>query len=833
MSGQRKALIIANDKYQHEGLRNLRAPAADAAGLRRVLGDPRIGEFAVQVVHNEPAHVIHAEIEELFLDSRLDDVLLLHFSCHGLKSESGELFFAASNTRPDRLGSTAVSADFVQKCMRTTRSRSVVLLLDCCYGGAFAQGVTVRASGDVNALDNFQQRSGGGRGRVVITASSAMEYAFEGSQLADDRRRRRQPSAFTAALVEGLGTGDADRDQDGWVSLDELYDYVFDRVREQNPHQTPGRHVELAGEMYIARNPRQAPGRRHSGSGQQTEVSSPAVPPPAQSEVVTAIESKVSSVPTEVEQEPSAPEPEESANIIKVNPITVTPWRERIGAGQALVLAPALERFPSRAIRLITPSMLAAGWFAYAAWVAAAHSPNGELWIGASIGFLSYIFGILRGLFPDINNAGTRPLNSLIGASALALYVASIFSGSAHNFFSNRHLTELAWIAGAILLRYIPSSSIRRASNRSYSVNTKTQKLRLQDAHAALQTRWLTNTGNRMSDLASLELLYEIPAARFAALQGEYLRFLIVAGSEVLLVASHTWCTIKDPEIAAEVREWKEKLAPIRPKTLVILDQVYKTEKGDPMPFRAAEEDVTYAKADVTFVTEEMFSDVAGSYLLPGAHRLDGSTLHSIYSVLGITTDQVAAMRTDTPSPDPSATGPAQGDSSVRETWADVEHDQLPVVDTLDSVTADAMRHAETLRGLGNALDTRLIFLGLAQVHVRGRWDRIWLKCARSPEDIARQKSLRDPVDHPREQWQDTQLTATCANSLRSAARIAVRYGLPITPGVLALGLVSNPRTAAAKALGVGDTIEHDELLELIEDELLGFSGARDDSYEQ
>ena len=139
--------------------------------------------------------------------------------------------------------------------MRDSRARSVVLLLDCCYGGAFAQGVKVRASGDVNMLDSFpQERSGRGRGRAVITASSAMEYAFEGDQLADDRHRR--PSVFTAALVEGLATGEADRDEDGWVSLDELYDYVFDKVREQNPHQTPGRQVELEGELYLARSRR-------------------------------------------------------------------------------------------------------------------------------------------------------------------------------------------------------------------------------------------------------------------------------------------------------------------------------------------------------------------------------------------------------------------------------------------------------------------------------------------------------------------------------------------------------------------------------------------------
>ena len=255
MSGQRRAMIVANDEYEQEGLRDLLAPAADAEALGRVLGDPQIGNFTVHVVRNEPAHVISAQIEEMFSESQPDDVLLLHFSGHGLKSESGELFFAASNTRPNRLGSTAVSAEFVQRCMRASRSRSVVLLLDCCYGGAFAQGVTVRAAGDVNVLDSFPQgRTGGGRGRAVITASNAMEFAFEGNQLGDDQHRR--PSVFTSALVKGLATGDADRDEDGWISLDDLYEYVFDKVREQNPHQTPSRQVDLEGELYLARSRR-------------------------------------------------------------------------------------------------------------------------------------------------------------------------------------------------------------------------------------------------------------------------------------------------------------------------------------------------------------------------------------------------------------------------------------------------------------------------------------------------------------------------------------------------------------------------------------------------
>ncbi|MFK0247649.1 caspase domain-containing protein [Amycolatopsis azurea] len=253
MTGERRALIIANGEYDNPGLSALRSPAADAEALASVLADRAISEFDVQVVRDETAHVIASRVEDLFADSAPDDVVLVHFSCHGLKSESGELFFAARNTRPERLASSAVPADFVQRCMRMSRSRSIVLLLDCCYGGAFGRGVAVRATGEANVLDAFPGGGLGGRGRAVITASNSIEYAFEGDHLADDHAR---PSVFTSALVEGLRSGDADRDEDGWIALSELYDYLFDSVRERNPNQTPSRDIEMQGELYLARSRR-------------------------------------------------------------------------------------------------------------------------------------------------------------------------------------------------------------------------------------------------------------------------------------------------------------------------------------------------------------------------------------------------------------------------------------------------------------------------------------------------------------------------------------------------------------------------------------------------
>ena len=171
----------------------------------------------------------------------------MQFSCHGIKDQDGELYFAMANTRLRLLGATAVAADFVNRRMTQSRSHRIVLFLDCCYAGAFDRGMRARAT---KAMD-LEQRFGG-RGRAVITASGAVEYAFEGGELTEAGDPA--PSVFTTAMVRGLSTGEADRDQDGYVDLDELYDYVYDAVREVTPHQTPGKWTfGVQGDLVIAR----------------------------------------------------------------------------------------------------------------------------------------------------------------------------------------------------------------------------------------------------------------------------------------------------------------------------------------------------------------------------------------------------------------------------------------------------------------------------------------------------------------------------------------------------------------------------------------------------
>jgi hypothetical protein len=262
MGGRRLALVIAVDRYENPALRDLASPTADADALAEVLGDPDLGDFVVEVSRDESSARIGERVDGLLADRRPADLVVLHFSCHGLKDDHGELYLAATNTLPSRLPSTAVDAAWASRLIRRSRAGGVVLLLDCCYGGAFERGTVVRSGGEVDVGELFGRGSlGGGRGRAVITSSTAVEYAFEGEALAEPASSvpgpRRGPSVFTAALVEGIRTGAADRDQDGRVSVAELYDHVYDRVRAQVPNQTPSKwEFGVQGGLYVARNPR-------------------------------------------------------------------------------------------------------------------------------------------------------------------------------------------------------------------------------------------------------------------------------------------------------------------------------------------------------------------------------------------------------------------------------------------------------------------------------------------------------------------------------------------------------------------------------------------------
>jgi len=244
--GGRYALLIATESYVDPGLRRLTAPGGDARALAEVLSDPDIAGFEVTTLVDEPHHVVGEAIGAFYRDRRRDELTLLYFTGHGVKDDDGSLYLAMGNTRRDSLMFTALAAEQIDRAMAGCASRQKVLVLDCCYSGAFPAGKLAKAGTDVHTLERFQ-----GRGRAVLTASDATQYSFEGDQISGEAAR----SVFTRHLVAGLRDGSADLDGDGDITVDELYSYVHERVVEEMPRQRPKKQSDVEGRIILARNP--------------------------------------------------------------------------------------------------------------------------------------------------------------------------------------------------------------------------------------------------------------------------------------------------------------------------------------------------------------------------------------------------------------------------------------------------------------------------------------------------------------------------------------------------------------------------------------------------
>lgn len=251
--GRRRALLIAASKYSDSKLNELAGTVDDIDALERVLSDDEIGDYAVTRVVDQGIHEVQLAIERFFRAAESDSLLLLYMSCHGWLSENRELHFAMLDTDLEYLDSTAIDADWVKKLMGRTRAQRVVLFLDCCHSGAFSRRALV-AQGLNDDMDVGRLREDRGRGIVILTASNHLENAYIAQQLTETEHTR-AGSIFTQALVDGLSTGAADRDANGLITIDELYKYVEDRVRQREPRQQPMSFGELAGDIVIAHNP--------------------------------------------------------------------------------------------------------------------------------------------------------------------------------------------------------------------------------------------------------------------------------------------------------------------------------------------------------------------------------------------------------------------------------------------------------------------------------------------------------------------------------------------------------------------------------------------------
>lgn len=243
-----RALLIGNSTFPNDtgNLPTLEGPVNDIAQLRDALTDPATGLFDqhdVRLVAERTMSEILVELEHFFMAASKSDRLLLYYSGHGLLSIANTLMLAARDTRTDSLLATTVSATAINSMIDASAAMTTMIVLDCCYSGSF-KGADLPKSLE-------------GTGRYLLTSTRS-------GQLAHDADRRNGTSQFTTHLVEGLRSGAPDHDGDGFVDLDDLYEFVHRRLAAIG-RQIPQRSFSGGGDVVVARRPVLTDGQGHGG----------------------------------------------------------------------------------------------------------------------------------------------------------------------------------------------------------------------------------------------------------------------------------------------------------------------------------------------------------------------------------------------------------------------------------------------------------------------------------------------------------------------------------------------------------------------------------------
>ncbi len=241
MSGERRALLIGTAAYPADpALPDLRCPVNDVDGMAEVLQSPELGGFeTVELLRDATSNEAKRALVAFCRDAKRNDTVLFYYSGHGKLDGSFALHLCTTDSEIDLLEATALPISFVRDQFKKCRAENRVMLLDCCFSGA-AAGVSARS-----ALDDTLKLSVEGTGTYLMTASDSIETAQE--KEGDDY------GVFTKHVIEGLRTGAADVIGRGFVTMDDLYEYVAKEIRADSP-QRPNREFSGHGDILIARS---------------------------------------------------------------------------------------------------------------------------------------------------------------------------------------------------------------------------------------------------------------------------------------------------------------------------------------------------------------------------------------------------------------------------------------------------------------------------------------------------------------------------------------------------------------------------------------------------
>jgi len=248
-SGSYYAVIIGIGKYQAHKIPSLKYATVDAKLIYNILTDPQYGNFPksqVKLLINEKAtynNIKSAIGTWLKKNSKKDDTVIIFFAGHGAPEEDKN-YWVPYNANINDLYGTALSNNEIADMFKRVESKKVIAFLDSCY----SEAKTGRERIIKIAEDPFRKFKG--KGRVVVTSSDGKEKSLELKEFGH--------GLFAYYLAEAL-KGKADNNKDGFVELNETWDYikhsVTDTARKHGSTQTPVLDGKYSTGIVLSKNP--------------------------------------------------------------------------------------------------------------------------------------------------------------------------------------------------------------------------------------------------------------------------------------------------------------------------------------------------------------------------------------------------------------------------------------------------------------------------------------------------------------------------------------------------------------------------------------------------
>ncbi len=209
------AVVIGVASYNHMPV--LRYTDDDAYRLHSFLKSPEGGALPdeqIRILIDEEATLVNirAAMEDIFGKAGPNDMVLLYFSGHGLKGAFLPIDFDGFNNR-------LLHTDVVD-IFRRSPAKYKLCIADACHSGSL---LAMRSASAQSIISSYYESLAQAKaGTALIMSSKSEETSLESSGL--------RQGVFTHFLIRGL-KGEADRNDDRIVSIQELYDYVYENVR--------------------------------------------------------------------------------------------------------------------------------------------------------------------------------------------------------------------------------------------------------------------------------------------------------------------------------------------------------------------------------------------------------------------------------------------------------------------------------------------------------------------------------------------------------------------------------------------------------------------------